>query len=82
MTINQYRIIIEVFRSFGIPITGKWKQKDFIADLKLNQIYVQAILYEIELRLGIYLEEDIIEKCCCPLGMVIAFKGNKNIMVV
>jgi len=82
MTINQYRIIIEVFRSFGILSTGKWKHKDFILDLQLNQLYIKALLFEMELRLGINLEEDALERCCCPMGMVTAFSGYKKSVLI
>ena len=79
MTINQYRIMIEVFRSFGIITTGKKKHHNFFRDFLVNLPYVMALLFEMELRLGIYLEEEAIIQCCCPMSMVVAFNQDREL---
>jgi len=77
MTFHQYRIIIEVFRSFGILTSGQWKNKSFIDDFRVNQLYVRALLFELELRLGIYLEEEALDRYCCPQSILLALcDGN------
>jgi hypothetical protein len=78
MTFSQYRIIIEVFRSFGILITGKGKYKSFYYDLSVSQLYIQALLFELELRLGIYLDEETVEGLCCPQSIVSALSEHKK----
>jgi len=78
MTFSQYRIIIEVFRSFGILISGKWKHKSFYYDFQVSQLYIQALLFEMELRLGIYLDEEKIDGFCCPHSIVSALRERRH----
>jgi len=74
--------MIEVFRSFGIITTGKKKHNNFFLDFQVNHPYVLALLYEMELRLGIYLEEEAEIKCCCPMSMVVAFNQSKILPMI
>lgn len=81
MTINQYRIIIDVFRSFGILVAGQRKHKKFFLEIQINQLYVQALLFELELRLGIYLDGETIDGFCCPQAIISALceRNDANI---
>lgn len=79
MTFSQYRIIIEVFRSFGLLISGNWKHKSFTYDFQVNHLYIQALLFELELRLGIYLNEETLESFCCPQSIVAALSAQSQI---
>ncbi|HSJ67933.1 MAG TPA: hypothetical protein VK921_09675 [Anditalea sp.] len=55
--------------------SSNWKYKSFLHDYQVNHIFVQALLFEMELRLGIYLADEETEKCCCPDAVVSAFNS-------
>ncbi|MFC4873164.1 acyl carrier protein [Negadavirga shengliensis] len=44
--------MIEVFRLYGIQTIGKKKFASFYSDLKMDKIYVQGLIYELELTVN------------------------------
>ncbi|SEG06901.1 acyl carrier protein [Algoriphagus boritolerans] len=72
--IRKSRILISVFREFGIPITGKRKQKQFYSEIPVDKFYVEGILFELECRLGVLLEEEDNKKIHSPLDVIRSFK--------
>jgi len=79
MKFHQYRSIIEVFKSFGILISGQWKYKSFTHDFKVDQLYVKALIFELELRLDIYMNEESFDKYCCPQSIVLALSEYNSL---
>lgn len=68
--------MISVFHEFGIPITGSRKFKQFYSEIPVDKFYVEGILFELESRLGVLLEEKDNEQIHSPLDVIMAFKSK------
>lgn len=66
--------MIAVFREFGIPITGVNKQKQFYSEISVDRFYVEGILFELEYRLGVLLEDEENEQIHSPLDVIRSFR--------
>lgn len=69
--------MISVFREFGIPITGAKKFRQFYSEISVDKFYVEGILFELECRLGVVLEEEENQQIHSPLDVIRAFKAKK-----
>ncbi|HSI77373.1 MAG TPA: hypothetical protein VK957_15845 [Lunatimonas sp.] len=56
--IKKFRKIIKLFRSYGIHLTGKLKEKNFYHQLNMDEIYVHGLIFEAEYLLGFEIEVD------------------------
>ncbi|RIW13706.1 acyl carrier protein [Algoriphagus lacus] len=74
--IRKSKILISVFQEFGIPITGSRKFRQFYSEIPVDKFYVEGILFELESRLGVLLEEKDNEKIHSPLDVIMAFKSK------
>lgn len=74
--IHKTRILISVFHEFGIGITGKKKLRQFYSEIPVDRFYVEGILFELEARLGVFLEEEIDKSVKSPLDVINAFKNK------
>jgi hypothetical protein len=72
--IEKSRIMITVFREFGIPITGSRKQMRFYSEILVDKFYVMGILFELECRLGVLLEDEDNLRIDSPLDVILSFK--------
>lgn len=68
--------MITVFREFGIPITGSKKQKRFYTEIPVDKFYVEGILFELERRLGVLLEEEENQQIHSPLDVILSFRDK------
>ncbi|MFD2202894.1 acyl carrier protein [Shivajiella indica] len=57
---------IGVFNSYGIPLTGKRKNANFYNELKMDSIYVDGLIFELEYQLNKELAADQISKVQSP----------------
>lgn len=46
--IREIRQLIELFESYGIELTGAKKFKNFYDQLKMDEIYVHGLIFEVE----------------------------------
>lgn len=74
--IKKSRIMITVFREFGIPITGAKKFRQFYSEIPIDKIYLEGILFELECRLGVILEDEDNQQIHSPLDVIMAFKAK------
>lgn len=74
--IRKSRIMITVFKEFGIPITGSRKQKRFYTEIPVDKFYVEGILFELECRLGVLLEEEENQQIHSPLDVIRSFRDK------
>lgn len=68
--------MISVFREFGIPITGTKKFRRFYSEIPIDKFYLEGILFELECRLGVILEEEINQQIHSPLDVIMAFEAK------
>jgi acyl carrier protein len=57
---------IEVFNSYGIPLTGNRKNANFYNELKMDSIFVDGLIFELEYQLNEELETDQVSKFQSP----------------
>ncbi|MFL0682525.1 MAG: acyl carrier protein [Algoriphagus aquaeductus] len=74
--LKKTKILISVFQEFGIPITGKRKFKQFYSEIPVDRFYVEGILFELESRLGVLLEDEENSLIQSPLDVIMAFKSK------
>jgi acyl carrier protein len=74
--IRKSKILISVFQEFGIPITGSEKFKQFYSEIPVDKFYVEGILFELESRFGVLLEDEENEQIHTPLDVIMAFGGK------
>lgn len=68
--------MISVFKEFGIPITGTRKEKRFYSEIPVDKFYVEGILFELECRLGVLLEEEENQHIHSPLDVIRSFRNK------
>ncbi|MCC5935795.1 MAG: acyl carrier protein [Lunatimonas sp.] len=56
--VTTYRKIIEVFRLYGINLAGKRKFDHFYRDLKMDRVFVNGLVFDLELATLKELNED------------------------
>lgn len=66
--------MITVFREFGIPLTGFRKQMRFYTEIPVDKFYVEGILFELECRLGVLLEDEDNLRIDSPLDVIRSFR--------
>ncbi|WP_194776984.1 acyl carrier protein [Pararhodonellum marinum] len=49
---------IGIFKSYGIPLTGKQKSANFYQELRMDRVYVSGLIFELELELERQLEDE------------------------
>lgn len=64
------RKAIGVFRSYGIPLTGKKKSANFYNDLRMDKIFVSGLIFELEYELKKELEDDKIARIQTPSELI------------
>ena len=74
--IRKSKILISVFHEFGIPITGTRKFRQFYSEIPVDRFYVEGILFELESRLGVLLEDEENNRINSPLDVIMAFKSK------
>ena len=74
--VQKSKILISVFKEFGIGITGPKKQLKFYSDIPVERFYGEGILSELESRLGVLLEEEENQQIKSPLDVIRVFKGR------
>jgi acyl carrier protein len=74
--IRKTKILIAVFQEFGIPITGPRKFRQFYSEIPVDRFYVEGILFELESRLGVLLEDEENNQINSPLDVIMAFKSK------
>ena len=57
---------IGVFNSYGIPLTGNRKNANFYKELKMDRMFVDGLIFELEFQLKKELEVDQIFKLQSP----------------
>lgn len=57
---------IGVFRSYGIPLSGKNKSANFYNELNMDKVFVDGLIFELEYELNKILEEEKIGRLETP----------------
>lgn len=76
VSLNSSKILITVFHEFGIPITGPKKKLKFYSDIPVDRFYVEGILFELESRLGVLLDEEDDKGIKSPIDVIRVFQGK------
>lgn len=57
---------IGIFRMYGIPLIGKNKTANFYQELKMDQAYVNGLIFELELELNKEIQEEKLLELASP----------------
>jgi acyl carrier protein len=68
--------MITVFQEFGISITGSRKQRRFYSEIPVDKFYVEGILFELECRLGVLLEDAENQQIHSPFDVIRSFRDK------
>ena len=68
--ITAMRKAIEIFQSYGIPLTGKKKAANFYYDLRMDKIFVSGLIFELEYELKKELADDKIARIQTPSELI------------
>lgn len=64
--IKELKKAISVFKSYGIPLTGQRKTANFYQELHMDWIFVNGLIYELELELNKEIQEDKVKDIQTP----------------
>ena len=65
-TITNMKKAIGVFKTYGIPLTGKKKNAHFYHELHMDKIFVDGLIYELENELEKVLEDETVTRIKRP----------------
>lgn len=67
---SQLRKITQVFSGYGIVLTGNRKHDHFIFDLRMDKIFLNGLIYELEYALDKELEDHKIIGVDAPSQLI------------
>ncbi len=67
---GELRKISQVFRNYGIVLTGGRKHDHFVRDLRMDWIFVSGLIFELEFELQREIDEDKIEEIHAPAQVI------------
>ncbi|WP_209329391.1 acyl carrier protein [Lunatimonas salinarum] len=68
--VTTYRRIIEVFRLYGINLVGKRKFDHFYRDLKMDQVFVNGLVFDLELATQRQLNDEEVVQLEAPAQVI------------
>lgn len=68
--ITVFRKIIQVFRLYGINLFGKRKFDHFYHDLKMDQVFVNGLVFELELATQKQLRDEDVYSLQVPAQVI------------
>lgn len=68
--VTTYRRIIEVFRLYGINLVGKRKFDHFYRDLKMDQVFVNGLVFDLELATRRELNDEDVSRLEAPVQVI------------
>lgn len=67
---TDLRKISKVFHQYGIDLTGKRKYASFTGDLRMDQVFVDGLIFELEYELRKQIEDDKVEGVQAPAQII------------
>lgn len=61
---------IEVFHSYGITLAGPRKNDHFITNLNMDPIFINGLIFELEYRLHVFVQEENICSAKTPKELI------------
>ena len=68
--VKELRKISKVFQQYGIQLTGKRKFASFEGDLKMDKIFVNGLIYELEFELRKELDDEKVSGIQAPAQVI------------
>ncbi|WP_439487401.1 acyl carrier protein [Algoriphagus sp.] len=67
---SQLRKITQVFGEYGIVLTGARKHDHFIYDLRMDKIFLDGLIFELEYALNKELEDHKVYQVSAPSQLI------------
>ena len=64
--LGQKKKAIAVFQTYGIHLTGQRKKADFFKELNMDKVFVDGLIFELEMGLGKGLPDDKLTELTNP----------------
>lgn len=68
--ISNFKTIINVFQHYGIALTGKRKFANFYSGLRMERVFVEGLIFELEYSLKTDLEESQVKVVQTPEQLI------------
>lgn len=67
---RKLRKISEVFKTYGIKLTGGRKYDHFVRDLRMDRIFVSGLIFELEYELQKQIEDEKLVEIHAPAQVI------------
>ncbi|PZX53916.1 acyl carrier protein [Algoriphagus ratkowskyi] len=61
---------IEVFHSYGITLIGQHKNADFIQQLRMDPVFINGLIFELEYQLQVIFQEEKLGAVHTPKDLI------------
>ena len=61
---------IEVFHTYGIRLTGQHKNADFVKQLRMDPIFINGLIFELEYQLQVIFQEEKLGTVHTPKDLI------------
>jgi hypothetical protein len=68
--ISKIRKAINIFHSYGISLVGSGKNDHFVNKLKMDPVYINGLIFELEFCLQVYIQDEKLKDACTPRKII------------
>ncbi len=68
--IKELKKAISVFKAYGIPLTGRKKQANFYRELQMDWVFVNGLIFELELEFNKEIQEEKVREIQTPSEVI------------
>ncbi len=70
---SQLKKAVEVFHSYGISLVGPKKNDHFVNTMKMDPVFVNGLIFELEYNLQVTIQDELLGKACTPKEVIQLF---------
>lgn len=70
---SQLKKAVEVFHAYGISLSGSKKNEHFVNTMKMDPVFVNGLIFELEYNLQVTIQDEFLGKACTPKEVFKAF---------
>lgn len=67
---SDLRKISRVFQQYGIALTGTNKYASFEDDLRMDKVFVNGLIFELEFELRKQIDDDKVDEVLAPVQII------------
>ena len=74
---SKLRKAVGVFQLYGISLIGNQKKKNLFKDLQMDPVFINGLIFELELALQVEVENEIPLERISPILLIAKFLKNE-----